>query len=50
MGLTTSIYNKKKKKCDFEGKKKKLISLVRSHSANKISNYNREGGKGGKKE
>ena len=33
-----------------EGNKKKLKSLIRFHSANKIDNYNREGRKRGKKE
>ena len=33
-----------------EKKKKKLKSLIRFHSANKIDNYNREGERGKKKE
>ena len=33
-----------------EGNKKKLKSLIRFHSANKIDNYNIEGRKRGKKE
>ena len=38
---------KKKKENVTEGKTKKLKSLIRFHSANKIDNYNR-GGKRGK--
>ena len=45
--LEAEVYNNNKK-CDWE-KKKKLQSLIRFHSANKIDNYNREGEKKKKK-
>ena len=48
--VEAEVYNKKK--CDWEkkkNKKKKRKSLIRFHSANKIDNYNRGGGKKGKK-
>jgi len=36
------------KKLDWGGKKKRALSLIRFHSANKINNYNRVGKKGKK--
>ena len=44
--VEAKVYNDKK--CDW-GKKKKLKSLIRFHSGNKINNSNRGGGKGKKK-
>ena len=48
--MEAEVYNNNnKKKCDWEKKEeKKLKSVVRFHSANKIDNYNR-GGEIGKK-
>ena len=37
------------KKCEREKKERKLKSLIRFHSADKINNYNRRGEKGEKR-
>ena len=44
--IEAEVYNNNKK-CDWG--KRKLKSLIRFHSANKIDNYNREGKKGKRK-
>ena len=44
--IEAEVYNNNK---EWNGRKKKLKSLIRFHSANKINNYNRVGVKGKKK-
>ena len=45
--IEAEVYNNNK---EWNGRKKKLKSLIRFHSANKINNYNRGGKKKQKKE
>ena len=40
--IEAEVYNNNK---EWNGRKKKLKSLIRFHSANKINNYNRGGGR-----
>ena len=41
--VEAEVFNNKK--CDWVKKKKRLKSFIKFHSANKIDNYNGEGGK-----